>query len=155
MSEIIIRQADASDRDQIVAMCKHSMKATYGSFMTEEAMAPLAEGDETDKYVDAMLPHMLVAEDAETVVGVVSLDNETIDLLWVDIERRGQGIGSRLLKQAEDQLATKGVRKGKLQCFEPNRSSIEFYQSQGWSITDTVHDDMAGVDKVNMVKELA
>jgi GNAT superfamily N-acetyltransferase len=152
--DLTIRKAEPADLDTVTRMCKSSIAATYGSFLDEEAVRPWSEGGETDKYVARMLRQMLVAEAAGQVVAVVALDTNTVDLLWVELPRRGQGIGRRLLAAAEEALRADGFSKGRLECFEPNTDAIAFYRKNGWRRVSAHLDDCALVNKVVMEKSL-
>jgi len=154
MTSVSIRSADASDIDDIVAMCKSSLAATYGSFLDEEKMRPWIEGDEAAKYVKKTLARMIVADDEGTIAGVASLEDDMIGLIWVDTELRGQGIGSRLLAEAEHMLASEGQTIGKLECFEANVDSMAFYRSRGWTAVKTSMHETAGVNSVLMHKAI-
>ena len=154
MNSIIIRTARPDDYAHIVSMCKNSMVATYGDFFDRETMKPWVEGNETDTYVETMLSNMIVAEDKGRVVGVISLKEDVIDLIWIAIEYRGKGIGKTLMVEAERILSARGFERAKLECFEPNTNAIAFYKKRGWSIKDTSFDNTAGVNKVIMEKNL-
>jgi len=154
MTSTSIRAARDSDIDGIVALCKSSLAATYGSFLDEEKMRPWIEGDEAEKYVRKTLSRAIVAEESGSIVGIASLEDDMIGLLWVAIERRGRGIGGRLLAEAERMLAAGGQALGKLECFEDNVDSIAFYESKGWRAVSTSMHETAGVNQVLMHKDI-
>ena len=151
---IRIRNAKEGDFDEIVMMCTSSMKATYGHFLTDEETRPWIEGGKTEEYISEMLDHTLVAIYKEKVRGVSVLEDNLIDLIWVAIEYRGKGIGEALIEASESALKKKGVTEAKLECFEANTSSIDFYKTMGWHCEDTYKDTISGVNKVVMVKTL-
>jgi GNAT superfamily N-acetyltransferase len=150
-----IRPANPGDFAAIVRICKSSMAATYGGFLDQEKMRPWVEGEATDNYVSSMLGDMIVAVDGDRIDGVVAIAGDTIDLVWVAIERRGRGIGTALMAAAEHAIRTRGQPKARLEVFEPNRDAIRFYEARGWLRQDSYPDQMAGVDKVLMTKDLA
>ena len=152
--EIICRSAVAEDYNQIVTMCKSSMVATYGGFLDEEAMRPWAEGIETDNYVRKMLSEMIVAEENGKIVGVVCINNDEIDLLWIHIERRRNGIGKKLMEKAEVALSERDYKEAKLECAEPNTPAMKFYRKLGWNERGKFLDEMSGVNKVIMQKDI-
>ena len=150
-----IRTALQSDFAAIVTICVSSMKDTYGAFFTEDQMRPWIEGGETESYVQSMIDDMLVAEEDGEVVGVASLKNDMIDLVWVAQEHRNKGIGETLMAEAEKTLSRKGHKTGRLEVFEPNTRAIEFYERLGWSRKDTYLDESAGINKVRLTKPLS
>jgi ribosomal protein S18 acetylase RimI-like enzyme len=149
-----VRTARSGDFAAIVRICKSSMVATYGGFLDQEKMKPWVEGEATNNYVTSMLGDMLVAVDGDRIDGVVAIAGDTIDLVWVAIERRGRGIGTALMAAAENAIRRRGQPKARLEVFEPNRDAIRFYEARGWLRQDRYPDPMAGVDKVLMTRNL-
>ncbi len=152
-NRIRLRRATPDDQSAIVDICKTSITTAYGAFMDEERMRPWVEGREVEEYVARMWPHMTVAEGGAQVLGVVALDDHVIDLLWIRADRRGLGIGSRLMERAESILAT-DHDVAELECFAPNHASIAFYEARGYVAVRTYFEAASGVDKVVMTKRL-
>ena len=149
-----LRPAAEADQPAIVDICKASITTTYGVFMHPERMRPWVDGQEVENYVARMWPRMTVAVDDELLLGVVALDGHVIDLLWVRADLRGRGIGSVLMDQAESTLAT-DHDVAELECFAPNRASIAFYESRGYTTVRTYYEAASGVDRVVMTKPLS
>lgn len=150
---IHVRTALSADIPDIVAICKNSLAATYGTFLDVKRMEPWIHGDAVDKYVHQSWRDMLVAEHRGEIVGVAGIQGNVIDLLWVRLDRRGEGVGATLLKQCEAQLSAHHDDV-ELECFEPNTESIRFYERHGYRWVRTFMDDMAGVNKVAMKKRI-
>ena len=155
MSKPTIRRAVPADRAAIVELCKSSMRATYGGFLDEEKMRPWIEGGETDNYVASMLGQMLVAVEDDAVIGVASIAKDTLDLIWVAIDRRGRGVGTALMSAAEKRIGEDGHPIARLEVFEPNTEATRFYEAHGWKKGKTSFDQMAGVNKLVMEKHLS
>ena len=149
-----LRPATEVDQPAIVDICKTSITTTYGVFMNPERMRPWVDGQEVENYVARMWPRMTVAVDDGQVLGVVALDGHVIDLLWIRADRRGRGIGSVLMEQAESKLAA-DHDVAALECFAPNRASIAFYESRGYTTVRTYYEAASGVDRVVMTKPLS
>ncbi len=149
-----LRPATDADQPAIVDICKTSITTTYGVFMNPERMRPWVNGQEVEDYVARMWPRMTVAVDDELLQGVVALDGQVIDLLWVRADLRGRGIGSVLMDQAESTLAT-NYEVAELECFAPNRASIAFYESRGYTAVRTYYEAASGVNRVVMTKPLS
>ena len=152
--EIKIRKARKEDQDPIINMCKSSMKETYGSFLDEDALKPLETGSSTDRYIKRMINNMVVAHKNEKVVGVLSIDNNLIDFIWVHGDFRGKGIGKTLMHKAENHLKTKGYKKARLECYEPNKRSIKFYKNLDWIPKSSEYDKKARVNRILMEKSI-
>ena len=153
-----LRMATEADQPAIVELCKTSIATTYGVFMEPARMRPWVEGQEVERYVERMWPHMTVAvavntDTHEQLVGVVALDGHVIDLLWIRVDLRGQGIGSVLMNQAELMLAV-DYSVAELECFAPNHSSLAFYAARGYRAVRTYYEAASGVDRIVMTKRL-
>lgn len=153
-----LRSATETDQTAIINICKRSITTTYGVFMHAERMRPWVDGQEVEHYVARMWPHMTVAvavntDTHEQLVGVVALDGHVIDLLWIRVDLRGQGIGSVLMNQAELMLAV-DYPMAELECFAPNHSSLAFYAARGYRAVRTYYEAASGVDRIVMTKRL-
>ena len=108
--------------------------------------------------------YTLVAEDGSGVVGYISygttpLTEGTWDLYWEAIarERRGQGIGSALMKAAEEEIRK---AEGRLALIETSSTpayekTIRFHLGLGYEIIARVPDFYSpGDDKLIMQKRL-
>lgn len=82
-------------------------------------------------------------DDATDIVGFVTFSPETgvyeqaaakgvVENLYVDPDRRGQGIGSALLRAAEDALRSDGADVVVLDVMAENEAARRFYESHGF-----------------------
>jgi ribosomal protein S18 acetylase RimI-like enzyme len=55
-----------------------------------------------------------------------------ISELVVDLRVEGQGLGSRLLKRAEDYTRSRGLKRMALEVFSENKSARSFYEKRGF-----------------------
>ncbi len=149
-----IRQGRPADVEAIVAMCATSMRAVYGAFFSEEQMRPWIGGDETRNYITGMLDSTLVAAASGEILGVATIKDDLIDLLWVAEDRRGEGIGRALVEQAQGRIRTGGHAQARLECFEANTNAIACYAHLGYRQIDRYQCPIAAVPKVVMAKPL-
>jgi [ribosomal protein S18]-alanine N-acetyltransferase len=102
----------------------------------------------------------LVAENSThaTIVGfIVAHDGSTGHIITIDVlgEARRSGVGSLLLRAAEDRLRTAGSRAVELETAVDNISALSFYKRQGYSIIRTwPRYYSTGVDALVLKKEL-
>ena len=149
-----LRPAVAGDQSAIVELCKHSLVTTYAGFMKLEKMHSWIEGSEVEDYVARMWPHMTLAIDEDRAVsGVVAIDDQVIDFVWVRDDRRGEGIGSRLMDRAERVLSAR-YAEAELECFTPNVASLAFYQSRGYREVRRYYERSSGVERIVLRKPL-
>ena len=82
---------------------------------------------------------IFVAEDADAVVGTVCCGHDGhrgwLYYVAVDPQRRGSGLGRRLVRQAEDWLRQRGILKVELMVRATNRQVIGFYAALGYAYT--------------------
>lgn len=84
----------------------------------------------------------LVVDDGDAVVGVamVGYDGHRgwVNYLAVDESRRGEGLGARLMGEAERLLVERGCPKLNLQVRTSNTGVIEWYRSLGYELDQAV-----------------
>ena len=88
------------------------------------------------------------------LVGRTSLGLLFVDTLYLPAELRGSGMGSEILRQAEDEARKRGCHTGLL--YTMNIHAPGFYQRNGWHAFGEVHSggDHAGFYRVFMTKTL-
>jgi ribosomal protein S18 acetylase RimI-like enzyme len=124
--ELTIRRAGSQDADPAAELWLRARKAALG------AIPPPVHSDEEVRewfgtYVTRELD-LWVAESGAGIVGMLVLDGEWIDQLYVDPEYLGRGIGSRLLGLARRE------RPGTLRLwtFVSNTRARRFYEHHGF-----------------------
>ncbi|WP_219212280.1 GNAT family N-acetyltransferase [Variovorax boronicumulans] len=85
--------------------------------------------------------------------GFVFLYWLSIDVLFVEADARGAGLGSRLLAEAERQAIAWGARNAKLETFEWQAPA--FYRRHGYEEYARVDDYASGFYLASMKKSLA
>ena len=154
MSPIHTRPARESDIPQILKLFKDSLPQSYGGFIDMTQGNPWLHGTAADEYVARTLPDMTVAEDVQgTVVAFGVLQGNFVDVLWVRLECRGEGLGTQMMDEFEARIAEEH-EAARLECFEPNTPAIEFYRRRGYTIERTYFVEDAGVNTAVMVKKL-
>ena len=152
MAKVVVRKAKWVDAAQVISLCKKSIADEYGHFLSQDSMRPWIEGCKMDNYVKDMILNMFVVEVNQKIVGVVSVEVALVGLVWVDKEFRRRGVGSLLMKRAEEELVLRGIDLARVECFEPNVVGLSFYESCGWRVHHTRFDDDARVNVVVLEK---
>ncbi len=71
---------------------------------------------------------------AAKIVGVTMTREDFVTDLWVLSEYRRQGIGQKLMAQAESEIASRGYSKLRLRVVKSNTVAVNFYFGQGWQV---------------------
>jgi GNAT superfamily N-acetyltransferase len=75
-----------------------------------------------------------VAERNKKLIAVLRTENEWIDDLWILKSERRAGIGGRLLRIAEQEIAARGNIQARLRLVAENTNALNFY-SKKWLAT--------------------
>jgi len=125
MDALVIRRAVDSDASTVADVWLRSFAAAL----------PNVHGAHTDEQVrgwfrDTVVPtrETWVATVADSVVGMMVLDDGELDQLYLDPPWRGQGIGDRLVELAKQRCPT-GLA---LWTFQVNTSAQRFYGRHGF-----------------------
>lgn len=129
-----LRLRTAADHPRLLDIWERSVRATH-HFLTEADIAELLP-QVRDVYLDAV--EIWVHEDADRVAtGFIGLSDAQVEMLFLDPDRRGQGIGTRLLDHA------RGLRGAlTVDVNEQNPAAHGFYRHYGF--VDTGRSDTDG-----------
>ncbi len=153
--DIEIRKARPEDQSGIVEMMDSQLHETYGDFMPAEYLDAWLAGGETDKCIGRMMDHIVVAEREGALVGMASIEEAMLGLIWVSALSRGSGVGIALMAHVEQVWREGGHTVGQLECWPANTRAMAFYVSQGWRVVSICPDpDAPRLDKALMEKAL-
>lgn len=136
------RPAELSDHDTVVDTWRAlaEEQRDHGSRIDPERSRPAIGAHLASLIVDG---NVVVAEADGDVVGVVVYSRRdgplvrteavgVVEYLYVEPDRRGEGIGSTLLERAEDALAEMGVTAVDVGALADNDAAIAFYERAGY-----------------------
>lgn len=86
------------------------------------------------------------------ITGNTKLHCLFIQFLWVDERLRGQAIGAKLLKKAEEVASEKGCKMVRVDTF--SFQAPEFYKKQGYEVYGTVEDFPEGYTHYLFLKRI-
>lgn len=113
-----------------------------GRWLATQPSASVAELE--DRFRGGMkrgIAFFVLEEDDGAIVGSVGLHPGEGDRvwglgMWVTAERRGLGLGRRMLDEAIVVARREGARKIELEVFTDNEPALELYRSAGFAIED-------------------
>lgn len=125
------------DHDYLVELWYRAVRETH-AFLTETDIAFYRRivDEQALKHVEVWVEK----DDSGVPLGFIGLDGSMVEMLFVDPDRHGQGIGTRLLRYAE-QLKGSQLR---VDVNEQNDGAYAFYQRYGFVRTGRSELDGSG-----------
>lgn len=120
-----IRQRVASDDPVLAALWERSVRATH-DFLCEDDiqyLLPLVR----DSYLPLPALDIWVYEEHHGIAGYIATGGHTVEMLFIDPDRRGQGVGRQLLDHARRRHGTLTVDVN-----EQNPQAVGFYLHYGF-----------------------
>jgi putative acetyltransferase len=120
---VTIRPATVTDHEEIVAVWRRAVEATHD----------FLRGDDIDWYEERVREYLpavhdlRVALDATRVVGFVGLEENRLEMLFVEPSVHGRGVGTSLLETATADLSDVVVDVN-----EENDAGRAFYAARGF-----------------------
>lgn len=129
-----IVRCNEEDYETLAGIWERSVMITHG-FLKEK---------DFNAIKSALIPNyfpnvdLFAIVDNGTYAGFIGLSEGTIEMLFIDSDRRGQGYGSALIKFAKRRGATK------VDVNEQNPSALNFYKAMGFRVIAKNETDEAG-----------
>lgn len=139
------RQAVEGDLESMQGIATHTIDMNYRSFFDDESVDWFISGP-SDEYLRENVDAATVATVDGSVVGFAVCKGNLVDLLIIDHESHGRGLGSALLAHCESELFRR-YESITLQSFEGNSKANAFYRKRGWERTGALPDSMSGARK--------
>jgi GNAT superfamily N-acetyltransferase len=118
----------------------------------------LEEFNVQESRIDDRRPLAVVVRDAETRRAIGGLTGRTtmgllfVDLLYLPKALRGSGIGSEVLRRAENEGRRRGCRTAVV--YTISFQAPGFYEKNGWRVFGEIPCDPPGTSRVFLTKEL-
>ena len=165
VSNIVVREANANDFEWVADLMVRALTPFYDGDHRAHARrifdAHIAGGiDRVGQFSSGQ--HMFIAESGDGqpagVIHVVNKKQGTVKIspLIVDMAYRGKmGVGSVLLKHAEDFARSLGSRQIYCTVAAPNKKALGFFLKKGFRVTGTAKDHYkVGIDEHMLYKQL-
>lgn len=119
-----IEPCNVNDYQTLVEIWERSVRATH-EFLTEKDIMEIRESL-ISKYFKAVSLYMILDED--TIAGFIGLYDHNIEMLFVDSNSMGKGLGLKLLDFA------KSLGADSVDVNEQNPRAFGFYQAHGFRV---------------------
>jgi ribosomal protein S18 acetylase RimI-like enzyme len=149
---MVIREAREIDMGAIAELCLTSLLPAYESLMEPGQAMPWTEGEDVEKYIRGNWPSMRVAWQDDNLVGLIAVNRNHIDLIWIAEATRQQGLGQQMVHDTEVQIS-ETYDEVSVECLNPE--TIQFFEQRGYLFQREFKDGMSGIKKVVMVRSLA
>ncbi len=148
--EVGIRNGRKADGPELIELSARTLRACYTPFLGKQSVEAWIAST-LDDYVREHVEGAWLASNGAAVCGFCVVKGPLLDLLLVDVNSQGRGIGTLLLRHAEEMLFQKHTEIH-LESFVPNARANAFYSRRGWIEGDRHHDTESGVDVVKFRK---
>ncbi|MBQ0000794.1 MAG: GNAT family N-acetyltransferase [Clostridiales bacterium] len=137
-----VRRITESDITDVYRLCK-SNKRYYRKlhgFPTRESLTEIIsqvpeESGREDKYFVGFYEKDHLAAVLDLITGYPESNDAFLGWFMVDASLQGKGIGSQILADVRSALSAKGYDHLSLGCVKENEEAIEFWQTQGFTLT--------------------
>lgn len=128
----LIRPARRDDRTAVLALLAETFEDTWRPQLTAEAEAEYRSKRVAERYVDAQLPQLLVAELDGAVIGFAGRSGAFVDSLHVSARARRRGVARALMQALETAMRGEGLTEASLETDTFNRASQALYLALGY-----------------------
>lgn len=126
-----IRKAQIEDIPRLQEIARRLILKNYTPFLGHDNVSHYINSGQSDNEITIGIEHCFVAEKKESIIGFVIIDKDLLHLLMIDILYQNKGYGTLLLDFIEKEMFNEHAII-KLQTFERNIESIEFYKKRNW-----------------------
>jgi ribosomal protein S18 acetylase RimI-like enzyme len=137
MSDWKIVPCTEADKVQLVEVCKQQWMHGESQGLPPIVIANIERTYTFEQYVEDNWQRMIIAKAQADVIGFIYWDGDEIGGMGVLPTWWRRGVGRSLMQYAEHAMRDQGVQTVRLAVYESNANAIQFYQSLGYSITQS------------------
>ena len=134
---MIVRPARAEDIPSLAAIAERSYRAAFADILERDVLAGRDAAFFAGRFASSW-ERMLVTLEDDAPIGFLLMTDGHIDMLFMDPEASGKGVGALLLAEAE----ARGAKS--LECFRDNHGARRFYERHRWRVTREYEREFAG-----------
>ncbi|MEH6944100.1 GNAT family N-acetyltransferase [Bacillus sp. JJ722] len=137
ISKLVYRNATEEDTKEIKLIAEEVIIKNYTSFLDADTTRAYIVSGESSNEIDSNIENIIVSEYEGEIIGLAILMEDLLHLIMVKHSYQGDGLGGALLKYVEKELFKKH-NTIRLETFEDNTPTIEFYKKHNWKIIEKV-----------------
>lgn len=152
MTDVAVRPATIEDVPEIERVARDAWHDTYDDILGSDAVDTKLDewydpGALRESITDRRGVFFVAGEDPVGFAQATPGDDVWhLGRIYVDPDRRGEGIGTALLDRVETALDERGVTRYELAVLSENEIGIGFYESRGFERFDERTVELAGVE---------
>lgn len=151
-NRFVIREASSQDVDTLTELSHRTVLTKYPSVIGSEMVQGYVASGAVPTYYAERVAHCRVGVLSGRIVGCCAVRDNSIDLMMVDVDHHGAGIGAALLKDAETRLF-KSYDSLFLNSFRDNLQAVGFYMKHGWVEDSQFVDPDYGIAMTKLIKQ--
>ncbi len=132
-----IRPATAADAAALARVAAASYRVAFLPILGEGGLAQREEPFFLARF-EAEWPVLRLADTGGSILGFHQVREGRLDMLFLAPDAMGQGLGAKLLADAEARGAVE------LECFRDNAPARRFYERHGWRLDRSLEREFAG-----------
>lgn len=155
----MIRKASENDAKEIAEIIVSSWKITYRGIISDDFLDNMSVEKMTNRWEENIKSpnesnNIYVYEEENKVLAIMRFGkvdnmqskNGEIHVLYVKPDLKRNGIGTKLVNYAKQNLLKQGYKKMEIWCAKGNEPSIKFYEKMGGKIINTRISKVNGID---------
>jgi ribosomal-protein-alanine N-acetyltransferase len=128
-----LRRAHAEDLPELIELARRSWLSAFGLVAPYDLIAWWVRHDRAAEFYRQHWSAMQVLVVDELIAGILQVQNDEINGLWISPTMHRCGHGTYLLHQAENEIAANGYRVAWLHCSAFNPNGLSFYRRRGYA----------------------
>jgi len=144
----MVRRAGPGDIPALAGIAERSYRAAFNEILEPAILDGRNASFFAERFRET-LDRLTLAETQGAPLGFLVVTDSHIDMLFVDPDAFGQGVGTALLAHAEANGATS------LECFCDNHPARRFYARHGWNLTRSYQRVFGGRNRAFVLFEKA
>jgi GNAT superfamily N-acetyltransferase len=132
-----VRPAQTNDFDQLITIWFDGWHDAHASIVPEDLVGLRTREDFRERLARE-LDAVRVIGDPGAPIGFTMIRGDELYQFYVAASARGTGVAAVLMRDAEAQLAARGITRPWLACAVGNVRAARFYEKSGWRRAETM-----------------